>query len=409
MRVIMKRSSVFIFAVLAGALLSGGRALAVSQQNGGPSSQSVRPLGVVTKIQPGQLTLHTDAGTDLIVDLPQGARILRVPPGAKNLASATPIAVGDISTGDRVLVLGSGSAGGKSVVAKTVIVMTKTALQQTHEAERAAWLERGIGGVVKAIDPATREITLAVPNESPTPGNPTHPVTVTLAPNAVLLRYAPDSVKFSDAEPAPFSEIEVGDQVRALGTMNAGGSKYTAEKLVSGTFRNIGATVISVDAAHDAVTVKDLATGKPLLVRTNGDSQLHRLPPFIANTIARFSATLRTKNGQPGGPSGGAQGGSRRPGSVGGGEKAMDSGPPGPPHDFQQMLEHTPSFSLSELKPGEPLIVVSTEGAKPSEVTAIAVLTGVEPILEAQPKGKKEVALGPWNMSVGGGGGEEGP
>ena len=76
--------------------------------------------------------------------------------------------------------------------------------------------------------------------------------------------------------------------------------------------------------------------------------------------------------------------------------------------NFEQMLQHMPPLTLSELKSGEPLIVVSTEGAKPDQVTAIAVLSGVEPILRARPKGSKEVALGPWNMSVGGGGGDTG-
>ncbi len=68
------------------------------------------------------------------------------------------------------------------------------------------------------------------------------------------------------------------------------------------------------------------------------------------------------------------------------------------------MLERTPALTLSELKPGEALIVVSTEGAKPSEVTAIVLLAGVEPILAAQPKGSKQMELGPWNMSMSGGG-----
>lgn len=77
------------------------------------------------------------------------------------------------------------------------------------------------------------------------------------------------------------------------------------------------------------------------------------------------------------------------------------------PHNFQQMLAQTPPLNLKELKPGEPLIVVSTAGAKPSEVTAIAVLSGVEPILAARPKGNNNVVLGPWNMSMGGGGGGE--
>ena len=51
-------------------------------------------------------------------------------------------------------------------------------------------------------------------------------------------------------------------------------------------------------------------------------------------------------------------------------------------------------------------MVLSTEGANPSEVTAIIVLAGVEPILAAQPKGSEEMVLGQWNM---GGGAEGGP
>lgn len=75
----------------------------------------------------------------------------------------------------------------------------------------------------------------------------------------------------------------------------------------------------------------------------------------------------------------------------------------GAPRDFNQMLDRTPLLKLDELKAGDALIVVSTEGAKSSEVTAIVLLAGVEPILSARPKGSTDVNLGQWNMSMGGG------
>ena len=381
----------------------------------------VRPVGVVTEIKPGQLTLRTDAGPSMIVQMPEGTTILRVPPGSKDLKSATPIDVADISTGDRVLVKGAVSEDQKSVAAKSVIVMSRASLAAAHHKESLEWQRRGIGGVVKAVDLATKQITIAEPNTPPTPANPTHPVVVSLAPDAALLRYAPDSVKFSDAKPGSIDDIKAGDQLRALGTKNQDGTTFTAEKLVSGSFRNIAATVISVDAAAGTVSVKDLTTAKPLLVRTNADSKLHTLPPFLAMMIARFNSGGGTPgagpSGPPNGPSDGvnrpagsfqAQGGQGGQGGAMGGSGGMARGTNGgPPRDFNQMLERTPPFSLGELKPGQALIVVSTEGAKPSEVTAIAVLAGVEPILEARPKGSNAVALGPWNMSVGGGGGGE--
>jgi hypothetical protein len=409
-------------AILLGVGLLTAAPLLRGQSN---ASQAVRPVGVVTEVQPGKLTLHTDAGPSMAVEIPEGARILRVPPGAKDLKSATPIGVEDIAPGDRVFIRGDESADQKSVVAKSVIVMSRASLAVAHREEAMEWQQRGIGGVVKALDPAAKQITVAVPNTPPTPANPTHPVVITLAANAVVLRYAPDSVKFSDAKPSTIDEIKEGDQVRALGTKSQDGANFTAEKLVSGTFRNIGATVISVDAAAGTMTVKDLASGQPLLVRTNPESKLHTLPPFVAMMIARFNSGAGPGGGrmpaqpaaQGGGGNGsppaggyrreqGSEGAGARTGGPGGMARGMNGGPP---HDFNQMLDRMPALSLAELKPGQALIVVSTEGAKPSEVNAIAVLAGVEPILQARPKGSNQVVLGPWNMSIGGGGGEEGP
>jgi len=181
--------------------------------------------------------------------------------------------------------------------------------------------------------------------------------------------------------------------------------------------------VISVDTPKGVMTVKGLVSGKPVLVRTNSDSRMHRLPPFLARMIAGLnSGRASAGTGQESGPAGGAHAGSGPGQSFRGGPTAgSPAGQPrmparlegafpggsdgnGPP-DIQQMLEDTPALTLSEPEPGDALIVLSTEGAKPGEVTAITVLAGVEPILAALPKGSDQMVLGPWNM----GGGEGGP
>jgi hypothetical protein len=354
---------------------------ALAQGSGAASSsQPVRPIGVVTKLQAGGFTLHTDAGPDLLVMFADGASFLRVPPGATNLNTATKITVSDISSGDRVLVRGRVSDDQKSFVATSVIVMTKSDLSSARDAERLDWQRRGISGTVQAVNPESKEMTVMVPMAPPTPGNSTHPVTVALGANAVLLRYAPDSVKFSEARPSAFEQIKVGDQMRALGTKSEDGSHFTAEKLVSGTFRNFGVTVVSVDAQNHSVAAKDLASGQPVLVRTNADSKLQRLPPALAHSLATLNAAA-------------AQG------------SKSGSDPGNEPLDVQQMLERAPAFDLGELKPGDPLIVVSTEGAKQSEVTAIDIFAGVEPILAARPKGSNQVVMGSWSLGMNGGDG----
>ena len=359
-----------IFAVWAGS--------AFAQGSGTTSPQSIRPIGVITKLQAGNFTLHTDAGPDLLVTLGEGVSLLRVPPGATNLNTATKISLGDISSGDRVLVRGRISDDQKSVAATAVIVMTKSDLAGAREAERSDWQRRGIGGTVRTVNPEAKEITVMAPTAPPTPGNAAHPVTVALSASAVLLRYAPDSVKFSDAKPSTFEQIKIGDQMRALGTKSEDGARFTAEKMVSGTFRNLGVSVVSVDAQSRAISVKDLASGQPILVRTNADSKLHRIPPAAAHTLATLNS---------------------------GGKSDSDASEP--PPDVQQMLEHAPAFDLSELKAGDPLIVVSTEGAQPSEVMAIDILAGVEPIFAARPKGSSKAVLGSWSLGMGGG--EGGP
>ena len=356
----------------------------VLAQNSGNTapSQSLRAIGVVTEIQAGSFKLHTDAGPDVLVRLGEGVSFLRVPPGATNLNTATKISLSEISTGDRVLVRGHASEDQKSLKAATVIVMTKSDLASAREAERLDWQRRGIRGTVKSVSPGTHELTIEVPTESPAPGGSTHLVVLTLTGSAALLRYAPDSVKFADAKPSTFEQIKVGDQLRALGAKTPDGNRFAAEKIVSGTFRTLAVTVVSVDAQSHTISATEIESGQAILVRTNPDSKAIRLSP----TAARLLAALN---------SGGSQ-------ETKGAAKAADQ-----PSNIDQELERAPALDFAELKPGDSLIVVTTEGTKQSEVTAVNIFAGVEPILAGRPKGGSQAVFGPWTLGLGGG--EGGP
>jgi hypothetical protein len=76
----------------------------------------------------------------------------------------------------------------------------------------------------------------------------------------ILKRYAPDSVRFDQAQPAPIDVIHAGDQLRARGSKNADGTEIAAEEVVSGSFRNISGTISSIDPAASTLVIKDLAT-----------------------------------------------------------------------------------------------------------------------------------------------------
>ena len=56
--------------------------------------------------------------------------------------------------------------------------------------------------------------------------------------------------------------------------------------MFSGTFLNIAGTVSSVDTTQNTLTVTDLKTKKPVLVKLTADSQQRKLDPQLAQRIA---------------------------------------------------------------------------------------------------------------------------
>ena len=406
----MRKVSPLILITLAGLLWLGRSPQPHAQSPA--AAPAAKASGDVTQVEARHLTVHTEKG-DVQVTLPEGVKLVRVPPGSKDLKSAKPIAVTDIATGDRAVVLGHLADDQQTIQAIRVVVMSKSDISSFHAAEVREWQTRGIEGVVKAVDSDKQEITIAAPNHPPVPGNMTHPVVLTTTPKTVLLRYAPNSVQFADAKPTNFAGLKIGDQLRALGARSDDGSRYAADKVVFGTFHNIGATVVSVDTQANTLTVKNLATNKQVLVHASADCKMHQLPEFVAQMIARLStdgAAATPASGQAradGGEQGGAPGGGNNNGGPGGGGGMRRGGM----SNLSQALDNMPVITLNDLKHGEPIVIFSSEGVSPSEVTAIYILTGVEPILAALPKGGGEMNLGAWNLSLGGGaaGGEGGP
>ena len=366
-------------------------------------------VGAVQAIDPanGQITLHTDDGKTVKITPHAGAKFLRVPPGEK-MANATPITANDISPGDRLLARGELSDDKTSLAATTLVVMTKADIAKKQQADQAEWQKRGVGGLVTAVDAKAGEVTI---NTRTMEG--TKPLIIVASEKTFVRRYAPDSVKFAEAKPGAVADIKAGDQVRALGVKSEDGTHYEAEELVSGSFRNLAATVTTMDLAANTMKVMDLATKKPLLVHVNPDTTLRKLPEMVAKMIAmRASGGAGGADGAGGAGGNGAQrppvapgaaaggaGGPGGPGGAGGGVRGGRGG------DMQQMLERMPAMKLEELKPGDAIIVSSTEGADPGQVTAITLIAGVEPILSAAPAGsQRAMMLGSWNMDMNMGG-----
>jgi len=378
-------------------------------------------VGEITSIDGAnkQIKLKGDDGVAYTIILGDATSFLRVAPGEKDLKKASKIAFSDVMVGDRALALEKDS----TVPARAVVIMTKGDLAQKHEQDRADWQKRGMVGVVASLDAAAKQVTITTRGRDPK--------TVTIdASAASFRRYSPDSIKFDDAKPSAFADLQVGDTVRALGDKNEDGTHLKAEEVVSGAFQTIAGTVDSVDAAANEVHITNLQTKKPVVVRINPDSQMRRLDPTMAAALARRlrpdaagGAQTVAAGGKP--PADGNAAGATptnpgvtpgTPGSPGGdqaGPGGFRGGPGGPGGgrrfgggaggDLQQILDKAPQLSLSELKKGDAVIVSSSKGPNDSSVTAFSLVAGVEPFLAAAPRTAGQVNLGSWNLDVGGG------
>jgi hypothetical protein len=307
----------------------------------------------------------------------------RVEPGQKDLSGAATIQLTDLATGDRVLVRLDPNASGDASQATQIVTIKAADVAQKQQQDREEWARSSVGGLVKSVDPASGVLVLT------SGAGPTLKiVTVHVNKSTVLKRYAPASVRFDLAQPAPIDAIQPGDQVRARGTKSADGTEIDAAEVVSGSFRNISGTVASLDESGSSFSVKDLLTKKQITVHITPDSQMHSLPENMARVMA-----ARLKGSAPAAGAGAGQQRSGAGGQGGGGGQGRSG-------DMQALLNRTPAIHFSDLKKGDAVMLVATAGA--SDVTAITLLTGVEPLLEA-PEASRDL-LANWSMGSGGGG-----
>ncbi|MGB7283571.1 MAG: DUF5666 domain-containing protein [Candidatus Acidiferrum sp.] len=361
---------------------------AVAAEPASPAAQAAvaRAVGTIKTITGNTIVLTTDAGPETTIQVPIGARLVRIEPGAKDLKNAAALQLSELQPGDRILVRGQMADDGKTLLAASVIAMKHEdiAAKQTHEREE--WQRHGVGGLVSAVDPATGTIKI-----STNATGVAKAVTVKVLTDTILRRYAPNSIKFDDAKPAPIDEIKVGDQLRARGTRSEDGTELTAEEIVSGTFRNVAGTISAVDAAAGTLTVMDLLSKKPITVKVGAETQIRKLPPMVAEFIAK-----RLK-GAPAEGNGAASAAPKPAESAGSGAAGRPGGGRG--GDLQQVLSRLPAETLASLQKGDAVMIVTTEGTAGNDATAITLLAGVEPLLEASPKGGASSILSPWTMS----------
>jgi Cu/Ag efflux protein CusF len=331
-----------------------------------------------------QITLKTDAGSTVTVSINDKTTYKRLAPGEQTLTNAADIAFTDVAAGDRIMARGTVSEDRKSVPAMQIIVMTKGDLAKKQEAERLEWRRRGILGVITALKPDTKEVTVSSRTMAGLQS-----VVMQVSDKTEMHRYAPDSIKFGDARPSTFAELKVGDQLRALGDRTEDPLRFNPQKIVTGSFRTVGGVVTAVDPATGEIKINELEKKTPLTIVIKQDAVLRRFPP--ASEMGMTMGGMRGQGGAPGGGSaqqapaaqgqGQAQAGQRPQGPVGPGGGPGGGGPGRGGFNINDVLERLPIISLADVKVGDTIIVSSTQGADPARLTAISLVTGADNLL----------------------------
>jgi hypothetical protein len=345
-----------------------------AQNNADQNITPLSVLGVVTELKADtrEVIVTTAAGSKVTVTLTDTTVFMRIPPGETTKDKFIKINAGDFVVGDSVFARGRISEDRKTMPAREFYVMSKGEIAGKRDRERDAWRTRGIAGTISAIKPESNEITI----EARTAEGP-KPVVIAATRATKYRRYAPNSARFNDARAGSFTELAVGDHLRALGTKSADGARFTPDEIISGAFRTVTGAITEIDAGKNELKISDQADHQTVTVALTKDSTLRLLTPEM------LSALSPDKPAAP--------------------NQTPAAGPnqTKPNTDLQEMFDRLPAFTLAELKVGDAILVSGSKTADATRVTAIAVVSGVGPLLQSsQGDRRKAVALGA--MTLGG-------
>jgi hypothetical protein len=368
---------------LAGAM-SGRAAAAQAPAAAAGASQ----LGTVKTVSANTLTMVTDKGQSITVNLGEATKVLQLAVGSTDLKTAKPGQLSDISVGDRALVTGKPGDTAAAMNAARVIVIKSADIAKMQADEQADWKLHGVGGIVSAVDPAGA-ITLTSGAKK---------IVVDSSAKTEFRRFSGDSVSYQDAKPGTLADIHVGDQLQARGPKSADGASVQAEEVVSGSFKNLSGVIASIDPAGK-ITFKDLASKKTVTVDVTANSNIRKLSAQMAASFAARSGGSGRRGG--GAAAGGGAGQDAAAGAAAGGDAGGMRRAAGA--DLSQMISRLPTITMADLHKGDAVMIVASEPTPGANtLTAITLLSGVDPILEANPNGGMDLS-----MSFGGGGGGE--
>jgi hypothetical protein len=260
--------------------------------------------------------------------------------------------------------------------------MAREAINAQRDEEREKRRARTIAGRITAINPERKEIIIQSRGRAAAAN--AEAVTIVATGNVKFLRYAPDSLKLTDALTGSFSDLRVGDQIRTIGDRTPDGSRVTAEEIFSGSITRTVGSIVEVNAARGEIVVKNGQNGQTVTVALAKNTTIRRITPEVAETLKqranqraerrRERASQQPSAGNTTPPVEGQQTGRRNRrenrNANGGAQQAQGN------RALQQPFENLPAITIAELKKGDAVLITSTSAVDTPRITAVSIVTG---------------------------------
>jgi hypothetical protein len=288
-------------------------------------------------------------------------KLTRYAPDSIKFSDRKPAEIAEIKVGDQLRAKGDKSEDGARFT--PVEVVTGTFRTEV--------------GTVKSVDASKNEIVIESAQDKKT-------LTVVVRPDSVLKQFQlpPEVAAMMGGGGGGMMGGGGGGQAGA--PAGGGPQRVVVQGGPEGQNRPIGkeGLIQTLKSGAKSADVVQLISRRGVRFKATADDEKElrdagATDEVIAAVRANFKPGMVEGAGGPGGAGQGpGAGGPGGPAGGGGGRRMMMGG------DFvQQMLERMPTVTLAELKPGTMILVSSTAGADPTRLTAIQLVSNIEPVL----------------------------
>jgi hypothetical protein len=182
----------------------------------------------------------------------------------------------EVNNGDLICARATKESDSVIMAGSRVLVASRREIQEQQKASLVQWSKFGASGEVVKLNEKEGSFIL----ERTLSGGSTGNLLVETSRLTRFRRYPAGLAHLTDATAAPTAHIRVGDWLYVRGDPSANGASMKARVILLDGFQALTATIDSLDALAETVTLHELSTEKPIEVRIR-HSDLFLLNPGL--------------------------------------------------------------------------------------------------------------------------------